>query len=485
MIDRRRFLGAAALAVPALLARDGLTGPRPEDWAALARSLDGRLIRPGDAAYAEARQPFNARHDGVRPAAVAYCATPEDVRECLAFARRFGVPVTPRSGGHCYAGWSTGPGLVADVSPMSEVAYAAGRATVGAGARLIDLYHRLAAHGVSVPAGTCPTVGIAGLTLGGGLGVVSRAHGLTCDALESVRIVTADGRVLTCSAGSHPDLFWACRGGGGGNFGVATSFTFRTHPIGEVATFALTWPWRAAAGVLRAWQSWAPYAPDALWSHLYLGRDPGLGVTVRGLYLGDAAGCERLLQALVDRAGGPEPDGGAAASPYLDAMAAMAGCPGMPVDRCHLPGSLPGRNPDGRLSRDAFTAASHLAYAPLTAAGIAALLARVAAEGRHYVLLDALGGAIGRIPPGATAFPHRRALFSVQYLAHGAGGAGAWTRAAHAALRPHLGDHAYVNYPDPGLSGWRRWYYGANAPRLARVKAAYDPDRLFRRPQGV
>ncbi|GIH43633.1 FAD-binding dehydrogenase [Microbispora corallina] len=486
MIDRRAFLRVSAMAGTVAVSGTAAAaaGPRTPDWAALGHGLDGRLIRPGDASYDGARRLFNAGFDAVRPAGIAYCATPADVAECLAFARRYGVSVTSRSGGHSYAGWSTGKGLVVDVSPMAKVSYSGGHATVGAGARLVDVYAKLAAHGVSIPAGSCPTVGVAGLTLGGGIGVVSRAYGLTCDVLESVQIVTADGRTLTCSPTSHPDLYWASRGGGGGNFGVATSFTFRTHATQDVTVFFLHWPWAKAAAVLRAWQAWGPAAPDALWSNCHLNHDPSPDVMVGGLYLGSKSGCERLLQRLVDKVGSGPTSRFVTASAYDHAMMIMAGCSGLSVGQCHRPGTLPGETANGRLVRDSFSAKSHFAYAPLSSAGVKALLAQVAAGGRHSVLLDALGGAVARVRPDATAFPHRKALYSVQYYAHQSGAA-AWTRAAHAAMRPFFGDHAYVNYVDPELKDWRQQYYGANAARLARVKAAYDPGRLFRLPQGV
>jgi hypothetical protein len=185
--------GGAATRTP-IAAR---TRPAPADWSALREGLAGRLIRPGDAAYDSARRLYNPRFDGIRPGGVAYCANPSDVAECLAFARRTGVPVAARSGGHSYAGWSSGSGLIVDVARMNGVRASSGRAVIGAGAQLIDVYDRLAARGVGIPAGSCPTVGIAGLTLGGGLGVVARKYGLTCDVLESVRIVTADGKIRT------------------------------------------------------------------------------------------------------------------------------------------------------------------------------------------------------------------------------------------------------------------------------------------------
>jgi FAD/FMN-containing dehydrogenase len=488
-IDRRSVLriataSASAVAADRASAWASPSAPRPADWNALKRGLSGRLIRPGEASYDDARKLFNAAYDTIRPGGIAYCANPSDVAECVNFARRLGMPVTSRSGGHSYAGWSSGTGLVIDVSAMNTITAADGRAVIGAGARLVDVYDRLAAKGVSIPAGSCPTVGIAGLTLGGGLGVVSRKYGLTCDVLESLQIVTADGRLLTCDATHNPDLYWASRGGGGGNFGVAVSFTYRTHSTQDVTVFFLHWPWSKAANAIRAWQAWAPSAPDAMWSNLHLTKEPTLDLQIGGLYLGDRAACERLLRDLVDRVGSAASSTWVRGESYHHAMMIMGGCSTMSVAQCHRPGSLPGENRSGRVVRDRFGAKSHIAYGPLSSAGAKALAGQVAKAGSHAVLLDALGGAVGRVRPDATAFPHRAALFSVQYVAHGADRA-AWLRGAHAAMRPYLGDHAYVNYIDAGLTGWRQAYYGPNADRLARVKAAYDPGRTFRFPQAI
>src|SRR5579859_3502278 len=250
--------------------------PTAADWNALRGDLDGQLIRPGEHYYPTARLLFDPRFDGIRPAGIAYCANPHDVATCLAFARGHVVPIAARSGGHSYAGWSSTSGLIIDVTAMRSIRYdsGSGLAQVGAGTFLIDLYSTLAAQGVTVPGGSCPNVGIAGLTLGGGVGVVSRAYGLTCDNLDSVQIVTADGAVRTCDSSRNSDLYWASRGGGGGNFGVATSFTFRTHRAADLVLFFLSWPWPVADRVVAAWQSWAPGAPDELWSNLHLSASP-------------------------------------------------------------------------------------------------------------------------------------------------------------------------------------------------------------------
>src|SRR5205823_7417159 len=174
---------------------------------------------------------------------------------CLSFVRRFGLPFAPRAGGHYYAGYSTTTGLVLDITRKNTVTVNAntGIVTVGGGARLIDVYAALAQYGLALPAGSCPTVGIAGLALGGGVGVLGRKFGLTCDTLLSAQVVVADGRLLACDASSNADLFWALRGGGGGNFGVVTSFTFQAQRVAALSLFTLDWPWSNAADVVDAW----------------------------------------------------------------------------------------------------------------------------------------------------------------------------------------------------------------------------------------
>ena len=415
------------------------------------------------------------------------------------------MPVAARSGGHSYAGWSSTTGLIVDVTRMASFRAGGGTVQVGTGIRLIDCYSQLAARGLAVPGGSCPTVGIAGLTLGGGVGVVGRALGLTCDNLQAVQTVTADGRVRDCDSQHDPDLFWASRGGGGGNFGVATSMTFGTHQLSSLSLFFLSWPWSQADRVLAGWQSWAPHQADELWSNLHLSAAPGtqdpLSVQVGGTFLGSqgeaAAALEKLYAAV-----GSEPSGTPFESSYLAAMLAEAGCADLAVPECHLPWQAPA----GQLARQPELAKSDFFTRPLPAAAIGRLLSGVqqfpgigaAAGASGGIALDACGGAISRVPPADTAFVHRDALFLAQYTTTWAagprGGEGAsggpgrqreWQRGLHAAMRPYASGQAYQNYIDPELADWRQAYYGANYQRLARVKAAYDPDRLFRFPQGI
>jgi len=474
--------------------------PSPADWAALGRDLSGPLVRPGESSYTVSKRLFDPRFDSLHPAGIAYCRNPHDVATCLAFVRKFGLPVAARCGGHSYAGWSSGSGLVIDVTRMSGVNVSGSTATVGAGTRLIDFYNGLAAHGRGVPGGSCPTVGIAGLTLGGGVGVVSRAYGLTSDNVKSLQIVTADGQVRTCNSSQNSDLFWACRGGGGGNFGVVTSFTFGTHPVGQIVLFFLSWPWSQAARVISAWQSWAPHAPDALWSNVHLAAAPGGSVPsiqVGGTFLGSLGAAAAQLEKLYAAAGSHPSSPFMETTSWLHAMLVEAGCASLTVNQCHLPT----QNPAGKLARASEYAKSDFFTKPLSSHGIGTLLAGVESFQRAGgapgasggIAFDALGGAVNRVSPGATAFVHRNALFQAQYTTTWPVGAAAaavarqhgWQQSFWQSMRPFASGQAYQNYVDPALANWRQAYYGANLARLTQVKAKYDPNRVFRFPQAI
>ena len=474
--------------------------PSPADWTALGRDLSGPLVRPGESSYTVSKRLFDPRFDSLHPAGIAYCRNPHDVATCLAFVRKFGIPVAARCGGHSYAGWSSGSGLVIDVTRMSGVNVSGSTATVGAGTRLIDFYNGLAAHGRGVPGGSCPTVGIAGLTLGGGVGVVSRAYGLTSDNVKSLQIVTADGQVRTCNSSQNSDLFWACRGGGGGNFGVVTSFTFGTHPVGQIVLFFLSWPWSQAARVISAWQSWAPHAPDALWSNVHLSAAPGGSVPsiqVGGTFLGSLGAAAAQLEKLYAAAGSHPSSPFMETTSWLHAMLVEAGCASLTVNQCHLPT----QNPAGKLARASEYAKSDFFTKPLSSHGIGTLLAGVESFQRAGgapgasggIAFDALGGAVNRVSPGATAFVHRNALFQAQYTTTWPVGAAAaavarqhgWQQSFWQSMRPFASGQAYQNYVDPALANWRQAYYGANLARLTQVKAKYDPNRVFRFPQAI
>ncbi|MFE2869836.1 FAD-binding oxidoreductase [Embleya sp. NPDC059259] len=503
-IDRRAFLAAlgvgGALAVtgataggiargvapvfPAYGGRrtGGFAAPEPPDWSALKARLDGRLLLPADQGYDVARLGFNELYDDQLPAAVARCNSAADVRICLDAARGHGVPIAARSGGHSYLGYSVpNDGLVLDLRPMAGVRVRSdGTVRVGAGARLIEVYAALAQAGRLMPAGSCPTVGIGGLALGGGIGVLTRKYGLTCDRLVSAQVVTADSRVLTASECSEPDLYWALRGGGGGNFGVVTEFTFSTEPAPALTVFALRFPAGAAASVIGAWQGWVADAPPELWSNCVVSGGAAPTARVGGCHVGTADELNPLLDRLIAAAGTQPTSRSVQGKSYLDTMKYMAGCANDTIAQCHP------TSEGGRLPRAAFVAVSRVLTAPLDAQGVVQLM--VGRTGMD-LLLDSMGGAVSQLAPDATAFPHRSALATAQIYASTTPGGKQAATAAVDAVRDGLAalgaGGAYVNYIDENLPDWGTAYYGENLPRLKSVSRRYDPDQVFAFPQSV
>ncbi|MEH0419840.1 FAD-binding oxidoreductase [Streptomyces sp. B21-083] len=468
----------------------------PANWTALGRDLDGPLIRPGDGSWASARQLYNTRFDGLKPAAVAYVAHADDIRTVLSYARAHSVPVAIRNGGHSYAGWSSGNGrLIVDVSKLNRVRAAGGTAVVGAGSKLIDVYRALTAKGVTIPAGSCPTVGVSGLTLGGGHGVVSRAYGLTCDSLTQATLITADGRELTANATTNKDLFWALRGAGNGNFGVVTELHFRTHPAPQAVAAYMTWPWRKAAAVMKAWQEWGPTQPDEIWSSLHVANTAGgtPTISISAFSLGTYTELQNAVDRLADRIGSSATSVSLKRRSYEEAMEVYAGCSSFATDaQCHLPGRTPGRSPQGALGRETYAARSDFYDRSLSPAGIQTLLSRITSVqgGSGSIAFTALGGAVNRVSPTATAFVHRRSRMLAQYIVSWRAGtpgtsAQSWLTSAHRAMAPYASGAAYQNYTDPTLTNWRKAYYGDAAPRLQQLKHQYDPSRVFTFPQAL
>src|SRR4029450_13575797 len=244
----------------------------------LTAALQGEVVLPGSPRYDEVRKPPIPRFHDVRPQAVVLCRTPADVVEAIAFARRSGIEVAVRSGGHDFAGRSSGPGIVLDLSAMHSLEVADGLATVGPGFRLGDLYAALARHDVTIPAGGRRTVRCGGPPLGGGLGLLGRSRGLTSHQVVAAQVVLADGRVVECDEQREEDLFWALRGAGAYGLGVVTRLTLRTVPEPVATSFHLQWPYKRAAALIAAWQEWSPTGPDALAASLLVtvGREAGV-----------------------------------------------------------------------------------------------------------------------------------------------------------------------------------------------------------------
>ncbi|MEU3621627.1 FAD-binding dehydrogenase [Amycolatopsis coloradensis] len=429
----------------------------PPDWAALREKVS--LLLPGDSGYDNAKRVFNPAFDDLKPAAIAKCAKPEDVQAAVeAAARR--VPIAARGGGHSYAGYSVPDGgLMIDLGGMSSVDVQGDRVVIGAGAKLKDVYAILGGAGRCLPAGSCPSVGIAGLTLGGGIGVLARKYGLTCDHLVSAQVVTADGVLRTASADSEPELFWALRGGGGGNFGVVTSFTFRTDPSPSVVSvFSLNFPAGSANDVLAEWQRWLPEAPPELWANVVLSGGSPVGARVSGCHVGDSASLGRELDKLTGKVRGTR------TVKQLDYLGAM-------------------KYFSGSESRQSFVASSRILGEVTDPAKLTSIL-----DGRRGMdlLVDGLGGAVADIAPDATAFWHRKAIGSVQIYSRADTRNRSVATDSVAEVVTGLGlGGGYVNYIDPALPDWMTAYYGDNAARLKKVAKTYDPEKVFGFAQAV
>ncbi|MVO88538.1 FAD-binding protein [Streptomyces sp. p1417] len=508
MMDRRRFLalggltavgalGSAPLVASATAARaPGPARGRPH-WEALRRSVDGAVLLPGDEGYEAAHGTYIKRYDGIRPAAVVRPRHAEDIAETVRFARRFGVRPVARSGGHSFGGFSTGKGIVVDLSAMSATTLAGGRARVASGARLVDMQDALLSRGVTISGGMCPTVGIAGLTLGGGFGMAGRKHGLTSDRLTAIRVVLADGRILLCDRHHHPELFWALRGGGAGSFGFVSDFEFETFPAGRPTVFELHFPWAQAVDVLPAWQRWAPEAPEDLSAGMFV-RTPDPAVEPQlyafGQWSGPAAGLERQLDRFTALVGREPVRVVKKTVPYLDSVMHWAGCSDFSVSQCHGEG----QTPDGKLHRFEYALTKSSFFTRVMSRdAVRTLMDRFTAAGPGAQLrgleFHAFGGAYNRPHPGTTAFVHRRQRFLLQYLAQvpvdspaaHKEGVTRWARGLHSAMLPWASRQAYQNYTDPELKGWRSAYYGSNYGRLVRAKHRYDPGRFFDHPHAI
>jgi FAD/FMN-containing dehydrogenase len=509
--DRREFVARAAAAGLALgLAACGTEQPGPvtatrqsairkivrpaggTSLSDLAGELRGPVIAYGSPEYPGAKRIYNEAYDGDRPLAIVRPLDEADVRATMLWAGRRDVAVRPRGGGHSYAGYSSGDGvLVLDLRRLDGVAVdrSSGVAEIGPGAQLVDVYAGLAARGVTIPAGSCPSVGLGGHALGGGIGLAGRAFGLTADNILGARVITPDGALHEAgsAAGDDADLLWALRGAGGGNFGVVTSLRMRTHRVSPTSWFSISWPWSSASEALDAWQQLVPRGPDALTSVFHLSTGGGQpAISASGQYFGSTARLTGLLAPLRGLFGASLATG---TDGYLDLMRRWAGCLDIGLAQCRTA-------PAGILPRARFAAKSDYVTRDLPAAGRRLLIAAVerASSDRSLssaaILLDSYGGAINRIAPEATAFVHRDARFGVQYLTYYPSSAqrpaaSAWLHGAWAPLRPYVSGEAYQNYADPDLAGWERAYYGANYPRLQAAKARYDPDERLRFAQGI
>ncbi len=437
----------------------------------LQRRMRGELLTPSAPGYDEARRLANGRFDN-RPALIARCRGAEDVAQAVVFAREHGLEIAVRSGGHSSAGYgSIDGGMMIDLSQMRHVEVEpSGRAArAQPGVTNGELVLALAERGLATTTGTCATVGLGGSTLGGGIGWLMGRFGATVDNLLACELVTADGEIITASAESHPELFWALRGGGG-NFGVVTEFTYQVHPLTSVLGGMLLFPLAAAPLALRQYYHITGAAPDELIAHALMATVPNFGpaLVIQAVYSGeDLAEGERVLAPL--RSFGPPAADLIAPRSYAELYMMMT------------PPEIPG------------LAAHDSAYTLRrpSAAAIDAQVACALERPSPFSLINVhqFHGAVTRVAPGATAFALREPHYSVVQIGGWVEGAGAaeaaWAQEAQARMAPFASPGVYVNFlGDEGEAAVRQ-AYRANYSRLAAVKAHYDPDNTFRRNQNI
>jgi len=435
------------------------------------------LLRPSDSQYA-AYLPATSKRKQLAPALRAICKTEHAVAVMVDWVRSNGLSFATRCGGHSYEGLSQTTGVALDVRGLKRIAVdkASGLVTVGSGVSLYELYSALAAQGLALPGGSCPTVGVSGVLTGGGHGLLSRSHGLTCDALQEAALVDAQARTLTANAASEPNLYWACRGGGGGSFGVATEFKIKVFPLSSVLVFGVGWTLSQAnaARLFSAWQHWAPSAPSSITSIMKVGPAGNGQISMR--CIGQSVGDESELRHELLRLTGVLAPSSALKAQRLAFLDAIK----------HFAGSF---DYESLLMK----AKSDYVLTPLGADGVATMMAELAliAPGGLVLLCDSYGGKIAEVAPDATAFPHRAgAQYCIQYFS-------SWSRAAdtaahltqiakvYAAMRPFMPGASYVNYCDLDLHDYASAYWGNNLARLVAVKQQYDPGNLFRHAQSV
>jgi len=426
----------------------------------------GRLFEPADAGYSEACRIWNASVNK-RPSLIAQCSGVSDVVAAVGFGRENDLLTSIRGGGHNVGGRALcDDGLVIDLSRMRSVYVDAANRRVRAqgGATLGDLDRETHVFGLAVPCGIVPKTGIGGLTLGGGVGWLIRKYGMSVDNLVSCEVVTADGKVVTASASENEDLFWALRGGGG-NFGVVTSFEFRAHPVDTVLGGLLLYHRAMAFDVIRHLRDYLESAPDELTAYaaLLFGPDGTPLVGVIPCYCGDINEGERILQPL--RAFG---------SPVVDAIQSMA----FPAMQALLAPSFP----DGNQNYWKSTLQRNLPDEAITT--IVEHASRMSSP-LSFVVLENYGGAAGRVPKNATAFPHRDLPWDILFIAQWTDPADTalhrdWARAGEEILRPFSANAHLLSALDIEADDVINSAFGPNLPRLAAIKKKYDPSNFFR-----
>ena len=450
--------------------------------ASLAQSLRGELIQPGDARYDEARKLYNGMIDK-RPRLIARVADVADVITAVNFGRDQGLLIAIRGGGHNGPGLgSVNDGLVIDLSGLKGVRVdpAARTVRVEPGCTQGDVEHAAHAFGLAVPAGIVSTTGVAGLTLGGGTGYLSRAFGLTIDNLLEADVVLADGRFVTANEQENPDLFWALRGGGG-NFGVVTSFLYRAHAVKDVYAGPIFWDIKDAKAVMSFYRDFIRIAPEKLCPFLGLKTVPSCDPFPKEIW-------GKRICALVSCYNGPVEEGVKAMAPVREATPKPILDWMGPMPFITLQGLFDGLFPKGM---QWYWKGDYVKELSDTAIDVHIANASNAPSELCLMHLYPIDGAVHRVKSAATAWSCRDAQWSmvIAGIDPSPGKAAAlkkWGRAYWEAVHPYNLGGAYVNFMmDDEIDGRLQATYGANYPRLTTVKQKYDPKNLFRVNQNI
>ncbi len=447
----------------------------------LRESVRGEVVTPADDGYAEACRIWNGAHDGHAPALVVRCAGAADVIAAVRFARGNCLPLAVRGGGHSVAGFSTvDDGIVIDLSRMNAVSVdpAARRATVGGGAVWADVDHETQAHGLATTGGLVSGTGVAGFTLGGGIGWTMRKFGLACDNLAAADVVTADGRLVHASEHENADLLWGLRGGGG-NFGIVTQFEFDLYPLGPIIYAGpIFYPADAARDLLRTFRSWATTAPDEITAVVNLTTAPPLPVIPEEWH-------GKKVVAFIGASTGPVDEGEAlvremraVVEPIADLLSPMP---------YHVIQTL--LDPLWPTGIHAYFKATNLARLDDELIDRLSELHLAAPGPQCEIHVHQMGGAVGRVDDGATAFSERSMPFVLNAVTgwHDPNAGDAhrdWAQALVASASPASTGRAYVNFL--GDSHAARTSYGEETyVRLVALKGAYDPTNVFRLNQNI
>lgn len=444
--------------------------------------LGGELVRPSDANYDEARAIWNGAHDA-RPAVIARCASTADVRHAIGFARSEGLDVAVRGGGHSIPGFSSvDGGIVIDLSPMKGIEVDPSARTVVAEGGVLwnELDAATQEHGLAVTGGLISTTGIAGFTLGGGIGWLMRKHGLACDNLRSAQLVTADGQVITASAAQNSELFWGLRGGGG-NFGVVTSFEFDLHPVGPtVNAGAVFYPGDRAEEIMRFYRDFVRDIPDELTTLVNLITAPPAP------FLPEEWHGKKLVALIGCYIGDPE-EGAKAMAPMSELGDPVADLIG-PMPYVGMQSLIDALWPHGT---KAYMKAGYLSELDDAAIETSARFHQDATSPASEIHIQHFGGAIARVPDDETAYGERQAPFVLNCIAvsHEPGGIEThvdWAQRYYAAMEPSLTGAAYINFLSAEGEDRVKSAYGPEKyARLQALKDRYDPTNLFHLNQNI